>query len=394
MSTIIMRRGPEPGKIFPIEGDMIKIGRGRKNNIIIHDNEVSREHCYLTRANEYYLLRDGGSSNGTFVNGQRVDDEGWLLKSDCIIEIGDSITLEYVSDSSQIIDTVLPPSTHTFIIVFVDSAGTQPQIYPLDGDSFTVGRDLTCTIVIQEPEVSRQHLRLHYSDLGYLAEDLGSTNGTQVNGEKLETSRLLRINDIVQIGSMVKLLYTDNPTKFIGEAQTTLLDVLGDDDDTVSKNVIDNSEMLDKIKRRKETSPLSEIKPGALAGHIFIAYAGDDWEQVIPPMSDYLRQRKISIWADEALNYDSTERETVLNHVLSECAVLVVVLSQSGLDADYIKRAWRYFHSREKPIILVAYEQETTLPMELQNLKVVKFNRAAPAEGYAALAAEIMRLKV
>src|SRR5262245_29223806 len=96
MPRIIMRRGPDPGKVYNVDGEHVRIGRGRSNDVIIHDNEVSREHCELARVDNYYLLKDVGSSNGTFVNGQRVDDEGWLLKSDCIIEIGDSITMEYI----------------------------------------------------------------------------------------------------------------------------------------------------------------------------------------------------------------------------------------------------------------------------------------------------------
>ena len=83
MAHMTMRRGPEPGRIYELKGDRIKIGRGRRNHIIIHDNEVSREHCELTLVGDDYELRDLGSSNGTFVNGQRVGEDGWLLKSDC-----------------------------------------------------------------------------------------------------------------------------------------------------------------------------------------------------------------------------------------------------------------------------------------------------------------------
>ena len=72
MLCLIMRRGPTPGAIFELDADEVSIGRGVKNHIVIHDNEVSREHCRLVRLLEGYELHDLQSSNGTFVNGQRV----------------------------------------------------------------------------------------------------------------------------------------------------------------------------------------------------------------------------------------------------------------------------------------------------------------------------------
>ena len=71
------------------------IGRGRKNDIIIQDNEVSRVHCRLIRVLDDYEIHDLGSTNGTFVNGKKIDEGGWLLSGRSIIELGDSITLEY-----------------------------------------------------------------------------------------------------------------------------------------------------------------------------------------------------------------------------------------------------------------------------------------------------------
>ena len=96
-----MRRGPDPGIIHAVEGDEVTIGRGTKNNIVIDDNEVSRDHLRLVKVMGGYELHDLNSSNGTYVNGQLVEGV-WLLRSRCIIELGDSITLEYrLGDPSE-----------------------------------------------------------------------------------------------------------------------------------------------------------------------------------------------------------------------------------------------------------------------------------------------------
>jgi predicted component of type VI protein secretion system len=86
--------------------------------------------------------------------------------------------------------------------------GPQPnQAYELAKDVVTLGRDITNDIVINDPEVSRHHLRITRMADGYTLEDLGSTNGTFVNGQRLSTPRPLNNGDMVGLGETVTLGY-------------------------------------------------------------------------------------------------------------------------------------------------------------------------------------------
>jgi Inner membrane component of T3SS, cytoplasmic domain len=86
--------------------------------------------------------------------------------------------------------------------------GPQPnQVYELNKDIVTLGRDITNDIVINDPEVSRHHLRLTRGAGGYTLEDLGSTNGTFINGQRITGARPLRPNDMVGLGETVTLGY-------------------------------------------------------------------------------------------------------------------------------------------------------------------------------------------
>src|SRR5690554_5916542 len=96
MPRLKMIRGPMPGTLMDLTAETVTIGRGRRNDFVIQDNEVSREHCRLVRVLNDYEIHDLNSTNGTFVNGRRVDSSGWLLTAGAVIELGDSITLEYV----------------------------------------------------------------------------------------------------------------------------------------------------------------------------------------------------------------------------------------------------------------------------------------------------------
>lgn len=86
--------------------------------------------------------------------------------------------------------------------------GPQPnQSYDLNKDIVTLGRDITNDIVINDPEVSRHHLRLTRGAGGFTIEDLGSTNGTFVNGQRLTGARPLRPGDMLGLGETVTLAY-------------------------------------------------------------------------------------------------------------------------------------------------------------------------------------------
>ena len=86
--------------------------------------------------------------------------------------------------------------------------GPQPnQSYELNKDIVTLGRDITNDIVINDPEVSRHHLRLTRGGGGFTIEDLGSTNGTFINGQRLTGARPLRPGDMIGLGETVTLAY-------------------------------------------------------------------------------------------------------------------------------------------------------------------------------------------
>jgi predicted component of type VI protein secretion system len=91
---------------------------------------------------------------------------------------------------------------------FIVRRGPQPnQSYDLNKDIVTLGRDITNDIVINDPEVSRHHLRMTRGAGGFTMEDLGSTNGTFVNGQRLTGARPLRPGDMIGLGETVTLAY-------------------------------------------------------------------------------------------------------------------------------------------------------------------------------------------
>jgi pSer/pThr/pTyr-binding forkhead associated (FHA) protein len=81
---LVMQQGPLDGFSFPLVGDKIRIGRGSKNDITIPHSGVSSSHARLLRQGAAYQLEDLGSTNGTFVNGQRLDAPRMLQDGDVV----------------------------------------------------------------------------------------------------------------------------------------------------------------------------------------------------------------------------------------------------------------------------------------------------------------------
>jgi predicted component of type VI protein secretion system len=91
---LIMRSGPTPGAAFTLEGDQITIGRDSVNEIVINDAEISRRHARLTFQGGKYVLEDLGSTNGTFVNGQRLAGPR-VLKAGEVVSFGEQIVVVF-----------------------------------------------------------------------------------------------------------------------------------------------------------------------------------------------------------------------------------------------------------------------------------------------------------
>ena len=77
---------------------------------------------------------------------------------------------------------------------------------PMEGREHTLVADVVigregCDVVLADPEVSRRHAALRHTGEGPAVEDLGSTNGTFVNGERISGTRVLSDGDVVSFGN-------------------------------------------------------------------------------------------------------------------------------------------------------------------------------------------------
>lgn len=84
-SHLIVREGPLAGRSFHL-GKTVTIGRNPDNAICLDNHKVSRQHARISGENGRYFIEDLGSSNGTLLNGQRVEQKTSL-------QVGDRLTV-------------------------------------------------------------------------------------------------------------------------------------------------------------------------------------------------------------------------------------------------------------------------------------------------------------
>jgi ABC transport system ATP-binding/permease protein len=149
------------------------VGRAEDNTIRIASERVSRHHARFELAPEGYAVTDLDTRNGTYLNGERLRGESRLLTSGDTVTIGGEPIRFLAGKATVFADSLQQPVTG-------------PQTIRLLGDQLAIGRDPANDIVLDDPNVSRFHADVVSVDEGWELRDLGSRNGTRLNGSLID----------------------------------------------------------------------------------------------------------------------------------------------------------------------------------------------------------------
>jgi len=110
---------------FPLDKDVITIGRSESCDIVVPRSTVSRLHARIELQHDRYLLVDAGSANGTFVNGKRIDQPIQLSTGD-EIWLGSSDVALHFSDPEE---TLVMPQSFEPAPIFIDEDARTTMVY-------------------------------------------------------------------------------------------------------------------------------------------------------------------------------------------------------------------------------------------------------------------------
>jgi len=172
-----------------IPGQQVGLGRNPGNQIRINFPGVSGRHLQLKLDNETLTVTDLDSTNGTEINGQKIRPNTPMPIRD---GLGNSIAMS--------LDTGGPVSLRTRSLGMLNLAQVTNVLI--------IGRDPNNDLPLNHPTVSSRHAKLERRGSVLFIQDLGSTNGTFVNGQRISQMNL-GAGDVVQIG----------PFKLVWDAQ-------------------------------------------------------------------------------------------------------------------------------------------------------------------------------
>lgn len=220
------------GHRFELLGSVISIGRDRAADIWLDDPAVSGTHAQLAEHDGRLYLRDLGSRNGTYANRMLVSEPHRLADGD-VIHVGDTDLTFRASEPTTAPAAAaaplapptpsaappapptpsapLPPATSAIppapepatpsaeapsreVRLVVESGPLVGLAFRLAPPSVVVGRDPDADVSLSEATVSWRHARLTAHGAAWTIADLGSTNGTRVNGERIEPERQIAID--------------------------------------------------------------------------------------------------------------------------------------------------------------------------------------------------------
>ncbi len=213
-------------KTFPIkEGQTITIGRGKECDISIDNTAISRQHISLCRSSGIYFVSDLGSTNGSFVNGKKIDVDEPVSDTDTIVFGKFTLTTANPADSvSRVAASVsadaMDIDDETVFVSGKKTAAPTPNFKPkaagprlsvIQGDasprelslagisSLKLGSDPSCDLVIPGWFMAKAQAYIIKRDDSYLLVPQKSWVGTYVNNSKLSSEHILRSGDIITI---------------------------------------------------------------------------------------------------------------------------------------------------------------------------------------------------
>jgi ABC-type multidrug transport system ATPase subunit/pSer/pThr/pTyr-binding forkhead associated (FHA) protein len=200
----------------------LTIGRDPSNVLVCPDPRVSRHHAFVRWHEGTWWLQDRGSHNATFLNGQRVSD--LAIQGPVRVLLGDphsgvAIDLEPLTAAAAHQEVLARHYDGTQL-------GTLAAIHHPSG-RFRIGRSADNDVVLADLAASRHHAELAWDSGWWVLTDLGSSNGTYVNGQRTSHARITDA-DLVGIGTRTFRLHNGTLEEWVpgGELSFEALSLL------------------------------------------------------------------------------------------------------------------------------------------------------------------------
>ncbi|MBM4281432.1 MAG: FHA domain-containing protein [Deltaproteobacteria bacterium] len=191
---------------LPLKGPTMTIGRDPTCDLHLDNRALSRRHAQIEKRGAAIWVRDLESQNGTFVNGERIAEPQALNGGDRIVVGRYEVRIDGVEQARRdtpVLTLTGPEGRHRFAMV---------------GEEIIIGRAPSCDIAIGHKSISRRHMRIAAEGDHFVAEDLGSQNGSRINNKRINGPTPFRIGDKVQMSEFtIEVGFLESPETHGGD---------------------------------------------------------------------------------------------------------------------------------------------------------------------------------
>lgn len=178
-------------------------GRGQSCQIKMDPEPgISRQHFQMLYKEEGWQLEVLSKYGELYINKEK-SPQTFLLKEGVTFQVppyeftfGEGSIQKEIEGTQNNIPEEVDPADKTQIAVLpsahylklIDEKGSVRQLFRLEGEAWVGGRDVTCSIYIDNPRVSRKQFEIYREGQRFFIRDIGSANGTMVNGHQISTT--------------------------------------------------------------------------------------------------------------------------------------------------------------------------------------------------------------
>jgi pSer/pThr/pTyr-binding forkhead associated (FHA) protein len=203
----------------------LTIGRALDNDLILNDAAVSLHHARIAKIQDLFYIEDLGSTNNTFVNEQRTDEQP-LTPGDQI-RIGDQVLI-FEQAAADTADVLAEPLDETVVLtqrqstvgpkatLLVVEGRTDRTQYQLSGPVAVIGNDAHATVKLRGWFAPRVAAQFNQHPSGYAIQPGPNQKELRVNGQSVETAVVLTDGDVIEVAGVKLSFYLSAQT------QTTL----------------------------------------------------------------------------------------------------------------------------------------------------------------------------
>jgi len=169
------------GRAFPVPPAGLLLGRGAGSDLRLQTPGAGDEHARIEVRGTDFVIVDLGTATGTFVDGQPLRGGSRTLRSADRITIGDDV-LRFAAGHDHHASG--------------ETTGAGAELVALDTPRLTIGRHPDNDVVVDDPSVSLFHAEIVVTPEGARARDLGSHNGTRIDGRYADEAQLERGSEL------------------------------------------------------------------------------------------------------------------------------------------------------------------------------------------------------